>query len=68
MSEPRHITLLRATRDLLTKADNSNIVEDIMSLTAFWDESECDGACLLQEISDWLDMHDTDKADAEDGA
>jgi len=48
------LKLLKATRDILTKCDQSHYVLDVMSTTAIWDNAECDGGCLLSEINDIL--------------
>lgn len=50
----RQLTLLLAARDILTKCQNSPCVEDVMSVTAIWDDAECDGYCLLNEINDLI--------------
>jgi hypothetical protein len=46
--------LLKATLDILTKCDNSRNVLNVMSTTAVWDEAECDGYCLKEEIEELL--------------
>lgn len=46
--------LLKATFDILQKCDNSGHVLDVLSTTAIWDEVECDGYCLKDEIEDLL--------------
>lgn len=48
--EDRKITLLKACRDLLKKQDNSSYVLDLLSETVFYDEADCDGNCLLEDI------------------
>lgn len=53
--EKRHITLLKATVDLLTKQKNSGVVLDILTETVEYDETDCDGYCLLQDIKDYLE-------------
>lgn len=42
--------LLRATLDILKKCDENGYVVDVMAVTATWDEAECDGGCLMEEI------------------
>jgi len=49
--------LLKAARDILTKCDESSYVADVMCETAIWDEVECDGNCLLNELNEFLDEH-----------
>lgn len=51
----RHITLLKAARDLLKKADDGMFVVDVMSETVFYDDAECDGSCLLEDINNYLE-------------
>lgn len=48
--EDRKITLLKACRDLLQKQNNSSYVLDLLTETVFYDEAECDGYCLLEDI------------------
>ena len=48
-------TLLRATHDLLQKADDSPYVENVLALTINYDDAECDGSCLLEDIKYWFD-------------
>jgi hypothetical protein len=48
--EDRKITLLKACRDLLEKQENSIYVLDLLSESVFYDETDCDGNCLLEDI------------------
>lgn len=48
--------LLKAAYDLLKKQDDSVMVLDILSTTAIWDEAECDGYCLMEEIEEILEI------------
>lgn len=48
--EERAIILLKATKEILQKQEDSSIVLDILEQTAIWDGVECDGYCLLEEI------------------
>lgn len=48
--EDRKITLLKACRDLLKKQDNSHFVLNLLSETVHYDEADCDGNCLLDDI------------------
>lgn len=45
-------TLLKAAYDLLQKD------EDVLRLTVYYDEAECDGSCLKDDIEYWLDEFD----------
>lgn len=47
--------MLKATMEILQKADASNVVEDVMSLTAFYDGTDCDTACLMEDIDHYLE-------------
>ena len=47
--------LLKATRNILQKCEDSSIILDVLEVTDFWDGAECDGYCLLEEIRD-LDL------------
>lgn len=46
----RAITLLKATYSLLKKQDCSCYVLNLLSETVFYDEAECDGNCLMEDI------------------
>ena len=44
------IKLLKATLDILKQCDEGVYVKNVMEVTAIWDEAECDGYCLMEEI------------------
>ena len=48
--------LLKATYDILKKCYESPCVEDVMCTTAIWDDAECDGFCLMEEIAEELGL------------
>ncbi len=48
--------LLKATKDLLDKQDNSHYVLNLLSETVFYYGSECDGDCLKDDIGYFLDQ------------
>ena len=48
-------TLLNATKELLEKQDNSYYVLNLLEETVFYDEAECDGYCLNDDIGYWFD-------------
>lgn len=50
----RAFVLLKATRDILKKQVGSFYVNNILAETVFYDGSECDGSCLLEDIEDFL--------------
>lgn len=53
--EDRAVTLLRATLEILRKCESSPYILDVMGETAFYDEAECDGYCLMDDIRNYLD-------------
>ena len=55
-NKERKDILLLAAYDLLRKCSNSRYVLDAMETTVFYDDAECDGACLLQDIKDELGL------------
>jgi len=54
--EDRKITLLKACMELLRKQKHSSYVLDLLSETIFYDEADCDGYCLLDDIEIELGM------------
>jgi len=48
-------TLLRAAHQLLKRQDKSSYVLNILAETVFYDDAECDGNCLMEDIEYWLD-------------
>lgn len=46
--------LLKATLDLLQKQKDSRDVLNLLETTTFYDEADCDGECLLNDIEDFL--------------
>ena len=48
-------TLLKATWELLNKQENSGYVLNLLSETVNYDDAECDGNCLMEDISAWFD-------------
>lgn len=48
-------TLLKATYELLEKQDNSGYVLNLLAETVYYDDAECDGSCLMEDISCLLD-------------
>ncbi len=50
----RRDTLLRVAYELLKECEEGPYVKDVMSTIAVWDEEECDGYCLMEEIGDLL--------------
>lgn len=50
--------LLKACYDLLKKQDDAYEVLDILSETVYYDEADCDGYCLMEDIKTTLDIED----------
>ena len=48
-------TLLKAAYELLKKADDSSYVLNAMEITVEYDDAECDGSCLKDDIEYWFD-------------
>lgn len=51
-------TLLKATYRLLEKCEESPFVQDPLEMTITYDEAECDGYCLMNDIEHWFSMSD----------
>lgn len=56
--ETRARELLKATLDLLKKCGEGRYVKDALRETVFYDEAECDGACLANDIADLLGVEE----------
>ena len=48
-------TLLKAAYELLKKQEDSSYVLNLLAETVFYDEAECDGNCLMEDIGYWLE-------------
>lgn len=46
--------LLKAAYDLLKKQYEARVVLDLLTETAFYDGTECDGFCLMDDIANEL--------------
>lgn len=51
MNEQRMKVLLRAAYELLKKQDDSPFVLNLLAETVYYDEAECDGHCLMEDIA-----------------
>jgi len=47
---------LKATSDLLQKQNENHYVLNLLETTVFYDEADCDGYCLKDEIDTLLEM------------
>ena len=56
--EDRDIILLRACLDLLNQYKESPFELEILGKTIYYDGSECDGYCLIDDLEDYLFMYD----------
>lgn len=56
--EDRKVTLLKACRDLLKKQEETGYIIDLLSEIVFYDDAECDGTCLLEDIEIELKMNE----------
>lgn len=50
-------TLLKAAYDLLKKQEGNFFVLNLLAETIEYDEAECDGSCLLDDIRYWFDEY-----------
>lgn len=56
--EDRKVTLLKACMELLQKQNDSYYVLNLLEETVFYDEANCDGYCLLDDIKTELGLED----------
>jgi len=49
--EDRKITLLKAAYELLKKCDEGVYVKNTLEETIYYDNAECDGFCLMEDIA-----------------
>lgn len=54
--EDRKTVLLRACLDILRKCDQSRFVVSPMEVTTFYDGTDCDGFCLMEDIETELEI------------
>ena len=47
-------TLLKAAYDLLKKQDGNYYVLNLLAETVYYDDAECDGNCLMEDIDAWM--------------
>ena len=52
--------LLRAAYDLLKRSSQSYYVRPATDIEVFYDEANCDGWCLMDDIASELDLDDED--------
>lgn len=49
--------LLKATQEILQKQEESPFVLNVLEQTTIWDDVECGGYCLKEDIQDWFDLY-----------
>jgi hypothetical protein len=54
----RKTILLRAAYDLLKRASQDHYVSEATSIVTRFDDANCDGYCLMQDIATELDLDD----------
>ena len=59
--ENRKDILLRAAYDLLRKASEMHYVQEATHITVFYDDADCDGYCLMEDIATELDLDDLEE-------
>lgn len=59
-------TLLKAAGSLLKKQEDSNYVLNLLTETVYYDEAECDGSCLLDDIRYWFDEFTNENIDEDE--
>lgn len=50
LNASREKVLLKATLDIFKQQENSSYTISCLETTAIWDDVECDGSCLMEEI------------------
>ena len=59
-------TLLKAAGTLLKKQEHSSYVLNLLTETVYYDEAECDGYCLLDDIRYWFDEFTNENIDEDE--
>lgn len=60
--QDRAIVLLKAARNLLAKQQDSGYVLNLLAETVHYDDAECDGSCLLDDIGYFLEEVSNDES------
>lgn len=58
--------LLKATRNLLNKQNESIYVLNMLEETVIYYGVECDGLCLIEDIDAWLELYGSEKGADDD--
>lgn len=56
--EDRKTVLLMACYNLLMKQENSHYILDLLAETVSYDDCDCDGYCLMEDIKTELGLDD----------
>lgn len=57
-TEERMKVLLIATYELLKKCHEGPYVKNVLEETVFYDDADCDGGCLMEDIAIELELDD----------
>ena len=57
----RKTILLRAAYDLLKRSTQDHFVREATSISTRYDDADCDGYCLMEDIATELDLDDDTK-------
>lgn len=63
MEESRKDILLRAAYDLLKECDRGPFVKNVLEATIFYDDTICDGLCLMKDIASELGIEEENQSD-----
>jgi hypothetical protein len=56
--QDRKEVLLKAAYDLLKECDKGIYVKNALETVVFYDDAECDGFCLMEDIAAELDIYE----------
>ena len=56
--DKRKDTLLRAAYDLLKRASQDHYVRSATEIPVYYDDANCDGYCLMEDIAEQLGFYD----------
>ena len=54
MKIDRKLVLLKAAYDLLKQADEAHFVQQATEIVVHYDDANCDGVCLMEDIANEL--------------
>ena len=60
MTDNRKEVLLKAAYEILHKCNEGIYVKNVLEETAYYDGTECDGFCLMNDIAIELDLPEID--------